>query len=447
MRKILYILALTVLVLLVTACKKRREEPEVSVWQIEFLSETIVKGSTSAELTVSYDCISEPESVVGYLSRNSDMSNATQVSGMINDNVFVVRFLELQVNTEYYYQIECSNGIDLVRKDTKSFMTNDCDKPIVKTDNVTFKTVNSAMCGGTVIDDGGLEVTARGVCWSMSVNPTTNDPHTVDGSGTGYFTSILNDLDGVYYVRAYATNSKGTAYGEQKIYDNPIFSVSSSEKVYFSKGNLQYNASVGWRFAEHQWDYAGGWNTSGWVDLFGWGAWGEGKNPLNTSQYAADYEWSTDFKGTIDGRSDWRTLIKDEWEYVINLRSTVSGIRFAKAVVNGVNGMILLPDYWSSDYYNLSSTNQGSANFSSNVITQTEWVEELESNGAVFLPVAGFRLGTSVHLAGSNGYYWSAPCDDNPNVYYLFFFKGYIYNGYWYYRSNGRSVRLVAPVV
>ena len=90
--------------------------------------------------------------------------------------------------------------------------------PTVTTDNVTNVTSSSATCGGYVSGDGGDNVTARGVCWSTSQNPTTSNSHTSNGSGTGSFSSSITGLSSgtTYYVRAYATNSQGTSYGEQK---------------------------------------------------------------------------------------------------------------------------------------------------------------------------------------------------------------------------------------
>ncbi|MBR5832398.1 MAG: hypothetical protein IKY79_07270 [Bacteroidales bacterium] len=88
--------------------------------------------------------------------------------------------------------------------------------PTVTTNSVISIT-NSAQCGGNVTSDGGATVTQRGVCWSTYQNPTIYDYTTYDGEGTGVFTSyITNLLPGTtYYVRAYATNSEGTAYGNQ----------------------------------------------------------------------------------------------------------------------------------------------------------------------------------------------------------------------------------------
>ena len=87
--------------------------------------------------------------------------------------------------------------------------------PTVTTTAVTSITTISAISGGNVTADGGTIVTARGVCWNTSTNPTTANSHTSDGTGTGVFTSSLTGLAAstVYYVRAYATNSSGTAYG------------------------------------------------------------------------------------------------------------------------------------------------------------------------------------------------------------------------------------------
>ncbi|MBG0858656.1 MAG: hypothetical protein IQL11_04070 [Bacteroidales bacterium] len=89
--------------------------------------------------------------------------------------------------------------------------------PVVTTINVSDITQTSISTGGTVIDDGGAEVTARGVCWSTVHNPTLADTKTTDGTGSGTFSSNISGLTAntTYYIRAYATNSVGTAYGNE----------------------------------------------------------------------------------------------------------------------------------------------------------------------------------------------------------------------------------------
>ena len=89
--------------------------------------------------------------------------------------------------------------------------------PVVTTNAVINIKDTSATSGGDVTSDGGYTVTARGVCWSTASNPTISDSHTCDGSGTGEFMSNLTGLSDttLYYVRAYATNSSGTIYGDE----------------------------------------------------------------------------------------------------------------------------------------------------------------------------------------------------------------------------------------
>ena len=85
------------------------------------------------------------------------------------------------------------------------------------TSAVSSLTNISATSGGNITDDGGANITTRGVCYSINTNPTTADNITNDGNGTGSFTSNLSGLTAstTYYVRAYATNSAGTAYGNE----------------------------------------------------------------------------------------------------------------------------------------------------------------------------------------------------------------------------------------
>ena len=282
-----------------------------------------------------------------------------------------------------------------------------------------------------------------------------------------------------YYIgfcnRLYGRNVRAVRVGVQNNAPtgaiNGLFSVSEGQQVYFSQGNLQYQASTNtWRFAENQYDYVGSDNSnissnySGWIDLFGWGTSGynHGANcyqPWSTSQSYSDYyaygsytynlydqtgqaDWG--YNAISNGgntANQWRTLTQPEWYYVFNTRSTTSGIRYAKAQVNNVNGVILLPDDWSSSTYSLSSTNTYTASFSSNSLTASQW-STLEQAGAVFLPAAGVRSGTSVGSVGSNGNYWSASYNNSSSAFNVYFGGSYLgTNGGG--RYCGFSVRLV----
>ena len=568
--------------------------------------------------------------------------------------------------------------------------------PTVSTAEVTDITATTATCGGTIATDGGLAITARGVCWSTSHNPTLGDSHTTDGTGTGSFTSTITGLNAstTYYVRAYASNSLVTIYGGEQSFtteagggsggdhayvdlglpsgllwatcnvgaDNPedygdyfawgetqpkdtyswstyqycnggdgwntltkycnnssygyngftddltsllpeddaatanwgsdwrmptkeewqelynntthtwttqngvngrLFTASNGnslflpaagyrnyssfvsagsygnywsssliagspnyawyfyfysgsyyvnsddriyglsvrgvrvgsqntaptgaidgkftinangDQVYFSQGNLQYIGSAAtpyWKFADNQWDVLGtttgqnsrdenvdrdlfGWGTSGynhgafsyqpWITLtvhIEYYAYGSYTYNLYDQTGQADWGYNPISNGGNQA-NQWRTLAKNEWFYVFSTRTTNSGIRYAKANVNNVNGVILLPDNWSSDTYSLSNTNSSGASYSSNTISATQW-SALEQAGAVFLPTAGSRVGTSVNLVGSNGYYWSASYYNSDSACGMYFNNSNLNAGSNHYRGNGQSVRLVAP--
>ncbi len=121
--------------------------------------------------------------------------------------------------TTYYVSAYATNGVGTAYGEQRTFTT--LSLPLVETDTVSNITGSTAVCGGNVISEGDAPVTARGVCWSTSINPTVDGQHTtIYGSGTGSFNSNLSGLTAgtTYYVRAYATSSLGTAYGEQRTF-------------------------------------------------------------------------------------------------------------------------------------------------------------------------------------------------------------------------------------
>ena len=243
------------------------------------------------------------------------------------------------------------------------------------------------------------------------------------------------------------TNSNSSTSTTSSSTAKPGFSISSSKRVYFASGNLQYHPyNNQWRIAPNPWDCIGEANSnispnySGWIDLFGWGT---GDNPTNSYTSSSYYSNFTDW-GSKMGKG-YRTLTKDEWVYVFDERSTSSGIRYAKATVNGVSGVILLPDNWSKSTYNLSNTNKYGASYGSNSINASTWNNTFKPAGAVFLPAAGYRYGASVDSVGSNGYYWSASPYDSNCAYSVYFGDGYLLADIWYRRYYGLSVRLARP--
>jgi uncharacterized protein (TIGR02145 family) len=120
----------------------------------------------------------------------------------------------LEPNTTYYLRAYATNSAGTSYGSIMSFTTQ-ARFPVLSTREVTDITENSATSGGNITDDGGVLITAHGVCWSTNENPTIDDNKTEDGTGAGSFTSSVTGLEPntTYYLRAYATNSAGTSYG------------------------------------------------------------------------------------------------------------------------------------------------------------------------------------------------------------------------------------------
>lgn len=215
-----------------------------------------------------------------------------------------------------------------------------------------------------------LEITASdGSVCTLGPAPIDDD-HVVVIERSKYSTLDLRNAN-LDFVSPYP---EGTLSG--------LFSVSATKQVRFAKGNLQYRASTNtWRFAEHQWDRIGQDNSNisatydGWIDLFGWGTsgWSSGAqcympyctqggvwdedwedwivNPdseyLNhslTGDYAeADWAYHNAISNGGAQAHTWRTLTIDEWNYLFQRHG-----RLGYGNINGVNGIILLPDVWNA---------------------------------------------------------------------------------------------------
>lgn len=250
------------------------------------------------------------------------------------------------------------------------------------------------------------------------------------------------------------------------------------DQVVFSQGNLQYQASTQtWRFARNQYDYVGDATNgnvyendvkcnnaliandySGWIDLFGWGT-GNDPNKIydNPINYGTFTDWGTN--NIINGGNEanlWRSLTKDEWVYLFCGRTDASQL-FGMGIVNGVKGIILLPDDWTGDKFTDTENglearpdsyyyNENGTNFSFHAYTIELWESLMEPAGAVFLPATGGRIGIDVESDNSAGSIWSATPIRVGSAYRLFFDGFKLYPQDDTYRFPGFSVRLVQVI-
>lgn len=250
-----------------------------------------------------------------------------------------------------------------------------------------------------------------------------------------------------------------------------LFTINENgDQVRFSQGNLQYTTlgthegALGsnmlgiWRFAPEQYEYVGEDNAnisdtySKWIDLFGWGT---GNNPTLHSEDYNDYQtfvdWGENVVSNGGNQSNvWRTLSNDEWDYLLYSRDNASE-KMASGNINGVGGVILLSDSWTSPSgclftpgFNPYDENNRT-DWTRNSYTLAQWAA-MEAAGAVFLPAAGGRYDGSLDLdgAGSYGYYWSSSLyTDYPSSAWVFPFGSYSQGRGGNDRASGQSVRAV----
>lgn len=220
-------------------------------------------------------------------------NSASAGSGM---GSFVASLTSLTPNTTYYVRAFATNLGGTTYGNQQSFNTLALILPTVTTTTISGISSTSAVGGGTVTDEGGSTVSVRGICWSTSQGPTTSGSKTTDGSGTGNYFSILTNLSfsTTYYVRAYATNSVGTAYGSEVSFTTassvPAFSVPivGIKTVTVNSGNT--SASSG-----------------GYISYDGGSAvtargicWSTGQNPTLANDFSSDGTGIGTFSSTIN---------------------------------------------------------------------------------------------------------------------------------------------------
>ena len=321
----------------------------------------------------------------------------------------------LMPGTTYYLRAYATNSEGTAYGEQKSFTT--LALPTITTQAVTDVKYVSASCGGNVTATGGASVTARGVCWSTSPNPTIEDAHTTNGTGTGSYTSSITGLISgtTYYVRAYATNSVGTAYGEQRSLTTlPPYTPSTITDV---DGNVYNTVLIGnqvWmRENLRTTKYANGTTIPLGTTASTYSAYRyyPDDNSANVSDYGYLYNWAAVMNGSASSDANpsgvqgicpdgWHVPSDAEWteltNYVKSQSQYVCGSstsKIAKALASETG--------WSSSVDNCDVGNNPSTN---------------NATGFSARP-AGSYLGTYSNF-GDSAYFWSAAQNNSDNAYY-----------------------------
>lgn len=211
-----------VFILTYNSCSKKEETPTNTVPLLSTKTASTITNSSAivgGVITGNGGASVIERGVCFSSSSNPSIADNSVQSGS-GTGTFDCEITGLNQNTKYYFKAYAMNSVGIGYGEEKSFTTlggGGGGLPTVNTASVSNITQNSATSGGNVTDQGSSSVTAKGVCWSTSPNPTLSNSHTIDGSGAGSFTSNITGLTAntTYYVKAYATNSSGSAYGNQ----------------------------------------------------------------------------------------------------------------------------------------------------------------------------------------------------------------------------------------
>ncbi len=320
---------------------------------------------------------------------------------------------------------------------------------------------NALRDGFSAIGGSNLKSDGNDKYWSSTESSNTEKGRCINFSNTfGGWSDASKTTNYPFYARACLAFNIGEPEPAPAKLPGAFTINANGDKIVFSKGNLQakttdLGANWTWDFAPNQWSLIGNAvannaingnkkvSANGTVDLFGWSTaatyYGINESWKN-DDYAGDFvDW-----GALMG-TEWRTLSRDEWRYIIYDRTDAYKKR-GQATVNGVPGYVLLPDAWTLPS-GLSFTNSVE-NFTTNQYDGADWTA-MESAGAVFLPAAGVREGTDIYQVNIYGWYWaSTPNEtDGGKAYYLYFDKS-SQGVTEYNRWKSKSVRLVteAPI-
>ena len=214
MKKLFRSSGIIVLVLIICSCKEKPTPPTVLTTDVAEISYTTATASGNVTDAGGEAIISR--GVCWNTSVDPTISNSkTTESG--GSGAFTSTISQLTPNTMYYVRAYATNSEGTGYGNHVTFITNQIATATLTTTAVTSITSTTASSGGNITSDNGGSVTARGVCWSTNQNPTTSNDKSIDGIGTGIFTSSISGLTRatMYYVRAYAINEIGTEYGSQ----------------------------------------------------------------------------------------------------------------------------------------------------------------------------------------------------------------------------------------
>jgi len=221
MKKIVPLLLLACLLVgisVINSCKKDVVIPTLTTTAVSNI--TINSSTTGGSITKDGGAGISARGVCWGTTSNPDLTGSFTTDGN-GAGSFESNLTGLTPNTLYHIRAYATNKAGTAYGADVTFTTTAIVVGTLTTTDITLITLNSAATGGNITSDGNDPITARGTCWATVTGPTITNDKTSDGTGTGSFVSNLTGLlsGTTYYVRAYATNSVGTAYGNEVLFN------------------------------------------------------------------------------------------------------------------------------------------------------------------------------------------------------------------------------------
>ena len=267
--------------------------------------------------------------------------------------------------------------------------THDATLPAVTTASPSNITDSSAICGGNVTDNGGKQVTARGVCWNTIENPTLSDSYTTDGTGTGTFTSNLTglSLNTTYYVKAYATNDVGAAYGSEiNFTTKDVIAISWQKSLGGSRfdnpSSIQQTTDGGYIIA--------------------------GESSSNDGDVTGNHG-SSDFwivKLTSTGELDWqKSFGSSSADYANSIQQTTDG-GYIIAGSSASNDGDVSGNHGSSDYWIVKLTSTGQLDWQKSLGgSSNDWAYSIQQTSEGGYIIAGTSISDDGDITLNNGWF------------------------------------------
>ncbi len=356
---------------------------------------------------------------------------------------FTSTLTNLSPGTTYYLRAYATNNVGTAYGMEVTFTTSDLQTPTLTTSSVVSITLTTAVSGGNISSDGGMIILERGVCWSTDPNPTIDDNKTSDGTGTGEFTSTLTNLSPgtTYYLRAYATNSVGTAYGEVVSFTTKVL----PENSFFDSrdGNVYQSVAIGsqvWMAENLKYlpvvhsnveFYSQGNSSQPGYGVYGYDGsdFATAKSQENYTTYGVLYNWYAVNTGKlcptgwhVPSDAEWTTLENYLTANGYNYDGTTTGNKIAKAMA-------------SSSGWEISSKE--------GTIGNNDYPQKQNASGFTALPGGKRDFDGDFSKVGDYGYWWSS-----TEIFEYYAYRRFLYSGFKYLghdtggnKEDGYSVR------